>query len=109
MAITQSALAHAIARDLVRVAPAEAGIQRIWVWSQHGYVDPERDYVELTIFNNPIDDEAQHRLDLAISDLDKRYAEVLITVYLFGPYAEARRAPGQWVHPEAEEIDLGAE
>jgi hypothetical protein len=41
MAITQSALAHGMALDLKRVVPPDAGMLRAWVWSQHGFVDPE--------------------------------------------------------------------
>ena len=61
MAITQSALAHAMARDLVRAAPPEAGIKRVWVWSQHGYVDPARDYVELAVLHDEMGEETQNR------------------------------------------------
>ena len=77
MAITQSALAHAMARDLVRAAPPEAGIKRVWVWSQHGYVDPARDYVELAVLHDEMDEETQNRFLKAVVDvIDDGYPDV---------------------------------
>lgn len=70
MAITQSALAHAMARDLMRAAPAEAGIKRVWVWSQHGYV-------ELAVLHDEMDEETQNQFLKAVVDvIDDGYPEV---------------------------------
>jgi hypothetical protein len=106
MAITQSALAHAMARDFLRAAPPEARISRLWVWSEHGYIHPEYDYVEITAFVDPIDEAASERLFKATVDLDKRYPGVQIMVWPIGPNPPGGRTPEQWVNPKAEEIDL---
>jgi len=83
MAITQSALAHAVARTLVRTAPPEAGIKRVWVWSQHGYVDPERDYVELAILYDPADDEAERGFSKVLAGLSDLYPQLNLSAHTF--------------------------
>jgi len=109
MAMTQSALAHAMAHDLLRAAPPEARISRLWVWSEHGYIDPERDYVELSAFVDPVDEAAHQRLLEAGTRLDELYPDVLKTLHLLGPNVPGGRTPEQWINPLAEEIDLSAE
>ncbi len=109
MAMTQSALAHAMARDFLKAVPPEARVSRLWVWSQHGYIDPERDYVELTAFVDPIDEAAHQRLLKAGDTLDERYPEINKLLHLLGPGVPGGRTPEQWVNPLAEEIDLSAE
>lgn len=107
MAITQSALARAMAHDVVRVAPPETGIKRIWVWSQHGYVDPERDYVELTVMHGPLDDETLHRFLTAVADMtDERYPEVNTLMHTFSSDEVAELDLQGEVRPGAEEIEL---
>jgi len=106
MAITQSALAYAMACTFARAVPPEANLSRLWVWSEHGYVDPERDYVELTAFVDPIDEDAEQRLGEAGECLDELYPEVNKMLYTLGPYVPGGRTPEQWVNPKAEEIDL---
>jgi hypothetical protein len=104
MAMTQSALAHAMARDFLKAAPPEARVSRLWVWSQHGYIDPERDYVELTAFVDPLDEVAENRLGQAADSLNDLYPEVNKLLHLFGPDMPGGRTPEQWVNPDAEEI-----
>lgn len=107
MAITQAALARAIARDLVRTAPPEAGIKRIWVWSQHGYVDPELDVVALSVLVEPANEGAEHALLAAISQLADTHPEVKIGASTFAPGTYAEADLRAWLHPDAREIDLG--
>lgn len=107
MAITQSALARAMARDFARAVPPEVHLSRLWVWSKHGHIDPERDYVELTAFVDPADESAEKRLDAAIRRLNDLYPEVNKMAYLLGPDVPGGRTPKQWVNPKAEEVDLG--
>ncbi|MGE3913603.1 MAG: hypothetical protein AB7K36_29915 [Chloroflexota bacterium] len=109
MAITQSALAHAVARDFLRAAPPEAGIKRLWVWSQHGYIDPERDYVELTVFADPADEAAATRLSDAACRLNNLYPEANLAASFLGEHVPGGRTPDQWVRPDAEEIPLDNE
>lgn len=109
MAITHSALAHAMARDFLKAAPPEARVRRVWVWSQFGYVDPERDYVEMFVFADPVDKDAEQRLDRAASVLDENYPDVLKMAYLLGVNVPGGRMPEDWVRPEAEEISLDDE
>jgi hypothetical protein len=109
MAITESALAHAMARDFLRAVPPEAHVSRLWVWSQHGYIDPERDYVEFSAFVDLTSDDvdtAEKRLGKAVASLNDLYPEVNIMVYTLGPRVPGGRTPEQWVRPEAEEISL---
>ena len=109
MAITQSALAHAMARDFLQAAPPEARLSRLWVWSEHGYIDPERDYVDLTAVVDPVDEDAHQRLLASVSCLDDLYPEVLKTLHLLGPDLLVGQDLEQWVDPRGEEIDLSAE
>jgi hypothetical protein len=111
MAITQSALADAMARDLARVTPPEAPVKRAWVWSQHGFVDPERDYVELAILHDELDEDTSERLMRAISDMmEDRYPEANKSLYVFVSDNEGDAGlEGEWVRPGAEEVRLGNE
>jgi len=110
MAITQSALAHAMARDFLRAAPPEAHVSRLWVWSQHGYIDPERDYVHLSVLADPVDEDAERRMNKALDSLPDRYPEVNIGASTFiGVPKPGGTDPREWVDPDAEEIDLGSE
>src|SRR5688572_21201940 len=106
MAITQPALARAMARDLLRTAPSEAGITRIWVWSEHGYIDPGRDYVEISVLAKPANEEAAHALLVAINDLADLYPEVNIGASTFAPGDYAEGELREWMNPDAQEIDL---
>jgi hypothetical protein len=108
MAITQPDLARAMARDFARAVPPEAHLTRLWVWSQHGHVDPKRDYVELTAFVDPLDEPAEEQLNAALDRLNDLYPEVNKMAYLLGPDVPGGRTPEEWVNPRAEEIDLGA-
>jgi hypothetical protein len=106
MAITQPALARAMARDLARAAPPEAGIKRIWVWTEHGRVDPEREYVEFSVLADPTDKEAEHALLVAISNVAELYPDVNVGASTFAPGDYAESELREWMHPEAQEIDL---
>jgi hypothetical protein len=109
MVMTQSALAQKMAPDFLRAAPPEARVSRLWVWSQHGYIDPERDYVELSAFVDPIDEVAHQRLLEAGAHLDDLYPEILKALHLLGPNVPGGRTPEQWINPMAEEISLESE
>jgi hypothetical protein len=109
MAITQPALARAMARDVVRIAPPETGIKRIWVWSQHGFIDPERDYVELAILYNPADDGAEQKFGIALASLHDHYPEVNILVHTFTSRDLGDCDPEGELRADSEEIDLGDE
>ena len=107
MAITQPALARAMARDVVRVAPPETGIKRIWVWGQHGYVDPERDYIELSVLHAPIDDETLHRFLAAVTAMtDDRYPEANKFMQTFSSSDVADADLDELLRPGSEEVDL---
>lgn len=110
MAITQSALAHAMARDLVRAAPPEAHIKRVWVWSQHGYVDPERDYVELAALHDAVDAETKHRFTKAIVDaLNEGYPEVNKFLHTFVSDGHGDLDLEEEIRSGSEEVDLSGE
>jgi hypothetical protein len=109
MAMTQSALAHAVARDLVRTAPPEAGITRVWVWSQHGYVDPERDYVELAVLYDPADDEAERGFSKALAGLSDLYPETNMMAHTFTVSDLGDLDPEGELRPGFEEVELGGE
>jgi hypothetical protein len=106
MAITQSALAHAVARDLVRTAPPEAGIKRVWVWSEHGYVDPERDYVELAVLYDPRDDKAERRFSLALAGLSDLHPDLNMFAHTFTSRMLGDLDPEGELRPGSEEVDL---
>jgi hypothetical protein len=107
MAMTQSALAHAVARDLVRAAPSEAGIKRVWVWSQHGYVDPERDYVELAVLHDELDEAMEQRFVSAIvKAIDGGYPDVNKSLHTFTLSDLDGLDPEGELRPGAEEVDL---
>ena len=104
MAITQPALAHAMARDLVRAAPPEAGIKRVWVWGQHGYVDPARDYVELAVLHDEMDEETQNRFLKAVVDvIDDAYPEVNKQLSTFVSDNLGDLDLDEWLRPGMEE------
>ena len=105
MAITQPALARAMARDLVRAAPPEAGIKRIWVWSEYGYIDPECDYIEISVLAEPAKDQAEDALLVAINNLSDLYPGANIGAGLLAPEMPGGTGPQEWVHPEAEELN----
>ncbi|MFN8637400.1 MAG: hypothetical protein U0893_26410 [Chloroflexota bacterium] len=107
MAVTQSALAHQMARQVVRTAPADANIRRIWVWSQHGYIDPERDYVHIWVLADPISPAADDALLTTLNDLPERFPDVNIGAGTFAPGDYTEEELRDWMHPDAEEIDLG--
>jgi hypothetical protein len=110
MAITQPTLARAMARDLVRAAPPEAGIKRVWVWSEHGYVDPERDYVELAVLYDPMDKDADCRFLVAVTGaLNDGYPEVNKMLHTFMSSELDGHDPEGEVRPGSEEIELGGE
>jgi hypothetical protein len=110
MAITQPALARAMARDVVRAAPPEAGIKRIWVWSQHGYIDPERDYVELAVLHGPMNDETLHRFLAAVTKMtDERYPEANMFMHTFSSDDVGDLDLEGEIRPGSEEVELGAE
>jgi hypothetical protein len=110
MAITQSALAQAMARDLKRVVPPEAGMRRAWVWSQHGFVDPERDYVELSILRDDLDDEMKCRFVGAVVDMmEERYPEANKYLHVFVSNGEGDVDLEEELRPGSEEVDLRRE
>lgn len=110
MAITQSALARAMVRDVVRVAPPETGIKRIWVWSEHGYIDPERDYIEIAVLHDPIDDETVHRFIAAVTKMtNDLYPEANKFMHTFSSDDVDDLHIGEEIRPGSEEVDLGAE
>lgn len=110
MAITQSALAHAMARDLMRAAPPEAGIKRVWVWSQHGYVDPVRDYVELAVLHDEMDEETQNQFLKAVVDvIDDGYPEVNKQLSTFVSDSRGDLDLDEWLRPGMEEVEFGVE
>jgi len=106
MAITQPALARAMARDLVRAAPPEAGIKRVWAWSQHGFIDPQREYLEIWVLADPATKEDEQSLLAAISALADLYPDVNIGANTFAPGEYAEADLRDWMHPDAQEIDL---
>lgn len=106
MAITQSALARAMARDIVRAAPPEAGIKKIWAWTEHGFIDPRREYVEIWVLADPATNEAEHDLLVAINALSDLYPEVNIGASTFAPGEYAEADLRDWMHPDAQEIQL---
>jgi hypothetical protein len=110
MAMTQSALAHAMARDFLKAAPPEARVSRLWVWSQHGYIDPERDYVHLSVLFDPVNEAAHKHLLEALNTLPDLYPEVNIGASTFwGAPTDGGTDPREWVHPEAQEINVSSE
>src|SRR5262245_10367598 len=109
MAMTQSALAHAVARDLMRAAPPEAGIKRVWVWSQHGYVDPERDYVELAVLYEPADEVAERKFSKALAGLSDLHPETNMMAHTFTVSDLGDLDPEGEVRPGSEEVGLGGE
>jgi hypothetical protein len=109
MAITHPALARAMARDLARAAPPEAGIKRIWVWSQPGYVDPERDYVELAVRYHPRNNDAEREFSLALAGLHDLYPEVNISAHTFTVCDLGDLDPAGELRPGSEEVYLSDE
>jgi hypothetical protein len=105
MAITQPALARAMARDVVRAAPPEAGIKRIRVWTGHGHIDPEREYVEVFVLAEPATGQTEQALLDVINKLAQLYPDVNIGAGLLASRMPGGTDPEDWVHPGAEELD----
>jgi hypothetical protein len=106
MAVTQPGLAEAIARDFARIVPPEAHLSRLFVSSEHGYIHPDYDYVELAAFVDPGDAADDEQLLKAIGRVEQMYPDVQIMVYSIGPHVPGGRTREQWVRPEAEEVAL---
>lgn len=110
MAITQSALAHALAHALARVVPPEAGMKRAWVWSQHGFVDPERDYIELSILHDEMDEATSKRFRIAVADMmNEGYPDVNKVLSTFVSDGEGDVGLEDELRPGTEEIRLNRE
>jgi hypothetical protein len=110
MAITHSGLAYDMVRDLVRAAPPEAGVRRVWVWSKHGHIDPERDYVELSVLHDPLDEATHQRFLSAIVDvLNARYPEVNKFLHTFSLDDGEDFDLDEEIRPGSEEVDLAGE
>lgn len=109
MAVTQPLLARAMARTFAEAIRDEGVACRLWVWSDHGYIEPGRDYVELWLLADPADQQAEHRLRLAAADLHRQYPDTNIRVHLITPRMLAGHDPREAIRSQAEEIDLAGE
>lgn len=109
MAVTQPSPARAMALDLAAAIGSDEGLRRLWVWSDRGYIEPDRDYVELWLLADPVDAQAEHRLRVAGADLHKTYPNTNIRVHLITPKMLAGHDPRQAIRADAEEVALAGD
>ncbi len=107
MALVQSAVAQAMARDLAAMLRTEPNVRQLWVWSQRGYIEPNRDYVELWLAIDTDDEQANDRVSLAAARLHDLYPEANIRVHRLTPRVLDGHAPEEAMRTEAEEVRLG--
>ena len=106
MAVAQPSPARAVALDFAEAIRDERGVRRLWVWSDYGYIEPDRNYVELWLLADPADGEAERRLRLAAAGLHTTYPDLNIRVHMIAPKMVADHDPREAIRPEAEEITL---
>ena len=107
MALIQPAVAQAVAHDLAAKLRTESSVRRIWVWSQHGVVEPDRDYVELWLLIDTDDEQTNDRISVAAASLHELYPEINIAVYRLTPAVLEGHAPEEAMRTDADEIVLG--
>ena len=106
MALTQPTVARAMARDLAAMLRDEPHVRRLWVWSEHGYVDPARDYVELWLHLDTDDEDVNYRVSRIAASLPDLYPGVIVGVHRLTPNVLDGHAPEEAMRIEAEEVAL---
>lgn len=106
MIIGQSQVAQQLAHRFAELVREDPTAQRLWAWSERGYLDPGRDYVELWLLADPINDATQDRIFTMSSLLHGLFPEVEIRVHLAGWNEVDRLDPAASVREGAEEVPL---
>lgn len=106
VALTQPTVAQAMARDLAALLRDEPHVRRLWVWSEHGYIDPALDYVELWLQIDTDDEDINDRVSRTAASLHDRYPDTIVTVYRLTPDALDGHAPEEAMRSEAQEVPL---
>jgi len=105
--LTQPTVALAMARDLAAMLRDEPRVRRLWVWSEHGHIDPALDYVELWLHIDTDDEGTNYRVSRISASLPDQYPDVIITVYRLTPTALDGHAPEEAMRTEARSVPTG--
>jgi len=52
---SKQTFAHRVARSLVDAIGSEPSLKAMWAWSEPGYIEPGREYVELWVYADTAD------------------------------------------------------
>jgi hypothetical protein len=78
MATTQTTLAHELGVSYAEVIQDEPGVKSVWV-------RPVRDYFQIWVETEPIDDDAERRLFAATSVVTDRFPGIYVLYLLANP------------------------
>jgi hypothetical protein len=109
MAVLYHVLPQAVARRFADAVRSEPAAKRLWVWSQPGYIDPEREYVELWLLHDPVDEATEQRMRVAAAALHEHFPEVHIRVHRVTPQMLGGHPPAEAIREGAEEVTLRPE
>ncbi len=100
--------ARRVVRSLVDAVRPSSAIRRLWVWSEQGYIEPGREYVELWVYAEPPDPDADECLRRAGAGLHETYPDTNIRIHTITSRMLDGHDPDDLVRAGAEEIALEA-
>ncbi len=103
---SKQTFAHRVARSLVDAIGSEPSLKAMWAWSEPGYIEPGREYVELWLYAHPADPDSEQRLRRAGATLHASYPEANIRVHTITPPMVDGLQPAGQVRDGAEEVAL---
>lgn len=106
MIVGRSGVAQEMACRFAEMVRDEPTVQRLWVWSEPGYIDPDRDYVELWLLASPLDEAVQQRLSAAGVRLHHRFPDVEARLHLLDRSDVDAPDPASGLRVGAEEVAL---
>ena len=104
----EKTLARRVARSLARAIRSEPSVSGLWVWSEPGYIEPGREYVELWVCADPAGPDDERRLRRAGATLHESYPDANIRIHTITPRMLNGRQPSGQVRDGAEEVALEA-
>ena len=108
MAIQDRTVARQVAHCFAEAIRNEPAVKQLWVWGKLGHVEPGREAVDLWVFLDSADDEAERRIVRAASLLHERFPHINVMVHLTNGLMPKDFDPTTEVYPGAEQIPLTA-
>jgi hypothetical protein len=109
LTVAERGTMEAVARCFAETVRSEPAVRRLWAWSQRGYVEPKRDYVELWVLTGPVDDDAFGRLRAAGAGLHDRFPDANLGIHWLTPDVLHGQDAKKALRAGVEEIDLRPE